>query len=303
MSGNTTTTDAAAIKAMYEPELQEGVVRENSMTNGSLFPVDTETVQGGNVRWIHNYAGTDNSTAYTEGDALPSASNDLKAACFVAEALYVDVVKITGKLLDDARNGYYNVLEDAFAQSKRRLFNTINTGIITLLEASIDNAGSYAGQTRATINTASYEVAVSGALSIAALQTMYEALRGPTYRVPEGMRMVIASEVNQIGNYTDVSFVQTNRTLNMLQTDTSVNGGLMRPRTAYNDWDWIQVNGMTNTTILAFPPEMLRIRYSRPVTITPKQVWEDAEAYEVSCGLAFYNLNPRLCGKLTAVTA
>ena len=38
MAGQTTTTDAAAIKAMYEPEIQDGIIRENSMTNGTLFP-------------------------------------------------------------------------------------------------------------------------------------------------------------------------------------------------------------------------------------------------------------------------
>jgi hypothetical protein len=56
MSGNTRTTDAAVIKAAYEPEIQDGIIRENSMTNGSVFPVDTELMVGDHVDWDHRYA-------------------------------------------------------------------------------------------------------------------------------------------------------------------------------------------------------------------------------------------------------
>lgn len=147
--------------------------------------------RGNNVNWTVDIGtSTNNGTSVSEGGALPAANDSAMAEAAVALSTYATKGTITDQVIWRAVNGTGNSETE---KRKNELINAVNSGLMSLFEASVDSTGSYGGLTRSSYASALVSgESTYGAGSIAAsnLETAIEWLQTST----DGGRNVTALE-------------------------------------------------------------------------------------------------------------
>ena len=160
MAGATDTTIASAINKYVH-----GVwdTLNSRATPLSDFHGKRTDVTGDSVDWVVNSAGNTSSTTYVAGDAPSAAGYQTYYALTLAKASYQyrTMIQVTGTATDSAKNGYFGVIERELQGGMLDHSSYLEDALVTAQEAAIASGGSYAGQTRANANTASYEDAVT----------------------------------------------------------------------------------------------------------------------------------------------
>jgi len=160
MAGTTGTTIATAINKHVE-----GVFPTLNSTATPMIDfmgADTNVI-GDSVDWVVNSAGNTSSTTFVEGDAPSAAGYQTYYALTLAKSSYQyrTMCQITGTAIDSAKGGYFGVIERELSGAMINHQAYLEDAAVTFMEAAIASGGDYAGQTRATVNTASLETSVT----------------------------------------------------------------------------------------------------------------------------------------------
>lgn len=300
MAQATTTTHASAIAAIMQQAIPSTLVRDMQLFQ--LFP-PTMMAGDDSIRWITQYGGTNSAAAQTEGDATPVAGNVLTATCHSHWIKWATGVQITKEAVEDSRNGYYDVARMEIEKAIKDVMAGFQGALITQLIADLAQPGTLYGQTSATIGwTSSHYHNVAGALDLAHMTAMHEALLGSSIRANQN-DLVILCENNQAQNYSEIAAGVQYAERNMDAASDTVNGGSLRSNLVFNGVPLKVLNGMTNTVMLMIERGLLKTALVRDVTIEPKSVNIDGDYYYVSVrgGLAY--LNPLKAGQLYGLTA
>lgn len=246
-----------------------------------------------NVKYGHNLSSVD----YAENDALSAPGKTLTAQAELAYSTgYVrTVLNLTGHARDNAKNGYWNLMEEEARDAMNAHIHAKDGKCVTSLEAAIDSAGSYGGLLRATYLMASYEAAVT-TLALSDLQTAWGTL-AKVETVADMSKFILTSTFDMQEEYVDVAngiAYYENLTLPGV-----IDAGKFKNVIKYNNRPWLDIATMTATTILGFIPEDVFRVVHRPITsrIVPTTKDEVEIAIE-SCEIT-YHRNPRRALKIT----
>jgi len=305
MAGATTTTAAAAVKTTFEPGFQKTFYEGTPL----LKQFGTMPSPGGDSRdWKVKSAGNTSGTSFTEGQAPSAAGYVTVADATVAYTKYRAMAQVTGHLRDAIKNGYYDAVSAEMEGGNNELQVTVESALVTLFEAAADDAGSYAGLTRATYNLDSYEAAV-GTLALADLQLLQETMMKQPRATPMN-DFALYSTIDMFNEYMDVgggvAYFEFNTGGGASGGD--LNAGKVRAvldengggrAGAFGQIPWYIIPTMTATTIIGCRPSKIEIIEDRPVTIDLMGKNDDSDTYSFTWGGTLVNKDTYRSAKLT----
>lgn len=318
----TTTTLANVLRTVYEPKLADLVFQNDYLMQlpgapaeeiqdvgqavkpRGLFPV-IPSRGGTSYNWPVRSATTA-AAAYAAGDAAPTPGNNTyqMASLAYSAGYFWRGVEIQGHAVDALKDegAIIDAIDAEIMAAARAMQDIINTTFMGAghLELAVDSAGTYAGIDRGAVpGWLSYESNVAGALSLAALRDLVEALcdndRGA--RIQD---LVLLMPVNQVTNYAALAGAGAG----IPQVVQS--GGKLDLGFSGYSFQTIPIYGipdMTDTIVLAVHRPSIRWVMHRPLRFELKATTADTTAWLMTVALQLAVEQPNLCGKLTGVTA
>lgn len=296
MAGATDTTLAAAI-ATYMQGVAETL---DSRATPLRSLMTAQTGKGDSVDLVVNSAGNTSSASYTEGQSPAAAGYQTYYALTLAKSAfqYRTMYQVTGTAIDTIKNGggYFDAIANEATGALLDHYSYLEDSHVTTIEAAVDSAGSYMGQTRANANTASYEAAVTPTL--AQMQTAYETLAADPISADMGSMQLLAPIEFQ-GTYLDVATGVQYLEYNAAQGGTVDAGKHGRRGPSYNGIPFTTVATMTNTTSLWIPRGSLKLDVWRSAQVDLYAKNDDSFTYAITSVEVPWVWRPRQCGKLT----
>jgi len=295
MAGATDTTLSAAI-ATY----MQGVAETLDSRATPLRSLMTASPGvGDSVDLIVNSAGNTSSAAFTEGQSPAAAGYQTYYALTLAKSAfqYRTMYQVTGTAIDTIKNGggYFDAIAEEAKGALLDHFAYLEDCHVTTIEAAIDSGSSYMGQTRATVNTASYENSVTPTL--AEMQLAWETLAAdPISADMEQMQLLAPTEFQM--DYLDVAagvaYFEHNA-----QQGGKVDAGKYAVGPSYNGIPFTTVGTMTDTVCLWVPRGYLRLHQWRTAQVNLYAMNDDSYTYAITSVEVPWVWRPRQCGKLT----
>ena len=256
---------------------------------------DTNVV-GDSVDWVVNSAGNTSSTAFVEGDAVAAAGYQTYYALTLAKTSYQyrTTVQITGTAIDSAKGGYFGVVERELSGAMLNHQAYIEDAAVTFMEAAIDNAGDYAGQTRATVNTASLETAVTP--TVAEMHTAQTTIMGdPISANWAGMSLLAPIEF--VNSYATVAAGASTYEYNAVQGGRIDAGKLSN--IGFAGKNFTLIGTMTDTTTLWLEPSNCTRKVWRAIQTDVLAKNDDSTTVSLITVAVPIVWSPRYCVKLT----
>ena len=266
------------------------------------------------VKWQVGDGDNGSAEVFVESQGLPVAGNPTYSQASIAAAKYLRAVaKVTGHVRDQiARGGFVlNAADDALANAIKVLMDLMESTLAgTATDCSIGNAidstGTYAGLAAATVTEwASYESAVGGVLTRAALSGMHrDLIDAPRGANPDA----ILCDLNQVENYVNIvdaassSFARTNPRAEFGQPYDL--GVTKTARVSYQGIEFVPVRSITTTELYMVDiASGFRVLMQRDLEVKKLGETDDDDRSQISLGYVLQVKNRRKHGKLTGVTA
>lgn len=278
--------------------------------------VDPANTPGGTrITYPIDYNSTYNGGTYDYDEAMPISDDLSSVVAYFNKDAYQGSAR--AYLMQIAqRQGNYDGMEitrdtisEAIKWTSKNIRDDISTTVVTDLIAQIDSAGNFsdAALSRATYGLTSYETAVGGALTIAALEDMIEGLQSPSYGAVPAGDLVFLMAINQFTNLSRLGTgASTTYTLSASSDNTNpIDFGRQFRMENYNGIPILVIPDMSTTDILLVNKEVIKFYEWRTLAIADKTdgVMADQTLYHLKMGLNGVCLNPNECGKLSTVTA
>lgn len=295
MAGATDTTVAAAI-ATYMQGVAETL---DSRATPLRSRMAVSPGKGDGVDLVVNSAGNTSSAAFTEGQSPAAAGYQTYYALTLAKAAfqYRTMYQVTGTSIDTIKNGggYFDAIANESSGALLDHFSYLEDAHVTTVEAAVDSASSYMGQTRSTANLASYENAVTPTL--AEMQTAYATL-GADPISADMSTMDLLSTIEFQMSYLDVAsgvayFEQD------VNKNNGVDAGKYGGGPLYNGIPFTTISTMTDTTNLWIPRGSLRLNVWRSAQVEIYAKNDDSFTFAITSVEVPWIWRPRQCGKLT----
>jgi hypothetical protein len=294
MAGATDTTLSAAI-ATYMQGVAETL---NSRATPLRSLMVASPGKGNSVDLIVNSAGNTSSAAFTEGQSPAAAGYQTYYALTLAKSAfqYRTMYQVTGTAIDTIKNGggYFDAIAAEAQGALLDHFSYLEDCHVTTIEAAIDDAGSYMGQTRSTANLTSFEDAATPTL--AEMQTAWETLAADPISADMSTMQLLAPIEFQ-GTYLDVATGVAYFEHNSQQGGT-VDAGKHKS-VGYNGIPFTTIGTMTDTTCLWVPRGSLRLHQWRTAQVNLYAMNDDSFTYAITSVEVPWVWKPRQCGKLT----
>jgi len=269
-------------------------------------------------RWKVNSAGNTNVAVFTEGSsaATPVAQTYVNAA--VAYTYLWGWIRVSGHIRDVMRNGgaYAGLplIQNEFlgtTEDIRDLLTTSFMGSTYGLEVAVDSATTYAGITR---GSAAYfesaETAHNATLTMAGLANISE---GCADNDKGGKTSLILTAVNQLTNYATFSGTPNTQNSSFRSNAVDLRTGFdIQPSPLMLNFQGIPIVGLPDWTDTVWMGLDLRptrvgpnvgVSIARDFEIRGPDMAGDDDVWEISTAAAIIVHNPKLCWKLTGVTA
>jgi len=267
----------------------------------------SDTLGGTSQKWPIEYAA-DDAEEFQEGDTPQAPASQSYAQASLSPRYFRTVLEVYRELLDAARDEgqIVDILTEAFDGRLRAMRNTINTTLLGTGAGNImdivDSTAAYAGiSPRATYGFAAVETAVNGALALSDYEDLIEDVND---RGGDLSEYVFLMRTNQITNTMNLGGWSGN---SVVQKITEPGGmfdpSFARAKIAIGGIPAIGVGTMDTQTILLLhiPSFSWKLHVDLVVEEKPTQLyanqWQMVLAFYLKCK------QPRLCGKLTGVTA
>ncbi len=300
----------------YLPKAMQTVCWNSWWANpDSPFEVVTGGPGGPSINELYDYSVSSNAEVYVRGAPMPDPDTLNSVRAYFTK----DHFQATGKVYGDVQaqaagaNGLnvpINMQTKAIDAVLKNLVDLMSTTFITDLGAQVDSSTALGDSslTRSTYSLQSYESAVSGVLTLSALEDMIEALQDTTYGVPSPAKaedLVLLMPRNQFTNLARLQGGATNFSArwDMADKGAKVDAGRMFRQESFEGVDIHVVHDLTTTEIYCVRKDALKIYLHDPITVVPKDVAEYADAWLATAGANLVVDNVRQAGKLTGVTA
>ena len=189
------------------------------------------------------------------------------------------------------------------------LLHAVEGGLVTALEAAIDDSSNYAGQTRATVgSTSDVTAGGSAAPTSAVLSEMYETLQlDPRAVIYDPNDHVILSSPEQLTNYTELVGViyqaddettGVNLPYGFNAADDRLDMGKMAKSHTYNKIPWITISTLTNTNIMLTRRSDVIIEVSRDITVEQLGKIDDSDRFLLTWNGALAHTDTYRAGKI-----
>lgn len=266
--------------------------------------------------WQVVTAGNGSTETFSEGQAPPvSGSQTFKRASL--SPFYVrGVCAWSGHVRDNAaKRGYYEDLpsiEQALLQSdvlKKAEDTLLNAVQDQGIAAIIDSTGTYAGLAQGSVSQwASEENAVSGALTLSAMQDLFEEMISPTggSSVPRGAAPTHwLMPVNQLGNYLALGGFAgvANSAFRYNAGASPMDFGYTWSGASFMGVPIVVVSGITTTEIYLVDITGMELIVHRDLEVKEILGNPELNQFQVSMGLALKVERRNHHGKMTGVTA
>ncbi len=311
MGDNTTTTIAEAIRKTFQPGLTKTFDQGSPFLKLIGWPFK-ENESGNTIDWKLNYS-MDDASYINEGDTLPASSSTEYADCVLSGQVITSVIKMTNHARDAAKNGYFDAMKVLVDNANLALIRKCDAYAMAQLEAAIDDDATYAGQTRATVNSAADVTAGgSAALTEAMLSEMYETptLTGRSVEYNPGDDVIISAP-QQLTAYTElIGHIVTgddeasgsNQPLNFNSNDSVLDIGRLKHMISYNRIPWYAVNTMTNTKILRLKLSEIIARQIHGVEVIHLPNNDDSKSLQLRAHIALGYKDPWRASMIEALT-
>lgn len=279
-------------------------------SRGRFIPV---AQLGGAEPYVWSLVTANNTTAerFVEGQALPAGTRRSFQNPSVGAFYWREVVRVTGRAQDIARNNGYVDANLLAAEQENATLNmlylmeqdlkgsTVNLGLPSI----IDDTALYGGINPATYTVHASKVTTSvSTLTAAAMADHYEAQANAPYN---SVASDILAAPNQITNYTAIAGLHGGTAVT--RTTTPQAGGYdvgINPAVAsYNGIPFRQIRGATTTELLWPNLNDVTVAVQRDVTYKPMPDQADDTIGQVSFGALIIVENRRLHSKMTGITA
>ena len=298
------------------PVAQNVLFRNSWWMNQGLFEIvpQASCPGGSRITWGIDYSSTANGGAFTRGDAMSASDTLVGIAAYQTKDWYQATAKVSGIDKNEMAGSGSEIAMDLTSKSieaaTKNLVQAQATAFAADLVAMVDNGGNFsdAALTRSTYGLASYEAALSGALTLVAMEDMIEALEDTTYGPISRDDMVILMARNQLTNLSRLSSnLAYNSTFANLTTSTDpttmIDAGRANRNASFEGVQIQVVPGFSNADIVVVPKFNVKIYMHHDLEITTKDTAEFADMYHLVAGANLVVLDPLRAGKLSAVTA
>jgi len=309
--------DLTAYRRQEWLPIAQNVLFRNSwwMKQGLFEIVPQASCPGGSrITWGIDYSSTANGGAFTRGDAMSASDTLVGIAAYQTKDWYQATAKVSGIDKNEMAGSGSEIAMDLTSKSieaaTKNLVQAQATAFAADLVAMVDNGGNFsdAALTRSTYGLASYEAALSGNLTLVAMEDMIEALEDTTYGPISRDDMVILMARNQLTNLSRLtSNLGYNTTFANLTTSTDpttmIDGGRANRNASFEGVQIQVVPGFSNADIVVVPKSNVKIYMHHDLEITTKDTAEFADMYHLVAGANLVVLDPLRAGKLSGVTA
>jgi hypothetical protein len=295
----------------------ENVIVRSIFRNGELFPIvgPAQSPGGDRITWAIDYSSTDNGgfmSAYS--DAFPDP-DDMASVNAYQTKDYVQNTALTYDILENqVGTNYDGKTTDGFTSYQTRAIENAATNMlenlsgryVTDLIALIDGAGNFsdAALTRSTYGLASYETAVGGALTEAAVGDMIEGLMSSTYGGATIDELVLLMSQNQLTNLSRLTTGVQYREFNASSDSTAPIDGSTRHRTvSYHGVPIFVDNAMSTTDILCLRRGTIEVFDHQAMGTKDIPVAAQQKRVGIFKGSNLVVKNPTWNGKLSGLTA
>jgi hypothetical protein len=300
----TSVTAAESLQEVFQALVDTADDQSTPVINGLGGGVDSDG--GSNHNWPLSYA--DNASTQkiaSEGGSYPTAGNASYAGASIdydTEPL-ATTFELSGTLMDfnkgEGRKFDAQMAELNSAMKKHQ--GKEEDQVITELEASISDVGTYAGLDRATYGFQSYNAASAAALlALSDMASVYSYLKSDPV-VADIKNFQIWSNEDRRTEYNAVA-VGTGAGDARIATvqDQVIDAGKERAASQYNSIPWFEATRMTAGTILWFDPVNIILEWVRRRNVKLLAKTKDAETWVITSNLKTINRDPRLSAKIRA---
>lgn len=310
------TVNLSSAANLIRPNVQDGITelifRDTDLLNwfestGRVRPND------GGAPYLWNIMPSTSNAAeiYVESQGLPTIGQPSYSQASVPAVYFRAFSSNTGHVRDQvSRRGVYadpvqTAIDDATKLLRTKIDDTLagstaNRGIASI----IDSADLYGGIDPATVTQwASLETAVSGALTIAVLNTMYRTLTD----TPRGANPdTVLANINQLLNYGNLFGYASSSARSQPRQDMGkpYDLGIMKTLMSFNGAEFVGIRSLANSELYMLDAASgIELREQRALTVEPLAKTNDDNTLMASQALIPVVYNRRKQGKLTGVTA
>lgn len=309
----TITTAAPFIRPNVQNPAVDSVFRGTDLINVLASEGRIVSAQGSSpFKWNTYTAANATAAIFSEGDALSTFGNQTSVQAS-QPAFYVRAAgSISGHLRDNIIKGgtYEDVRQaelDLAIADMYKFFEDSLVGSVTDvgIASIIDSTTVYAGIDPA-VNTAwaSYEDNLAGALTVTAMQNLYENVVNTPYgATPTHFLM----NPGQVTNYINASGApgSANSAYRIVPgaQGGAFDSGVVMPLVTFNGLPVVSVRGLSTTEVYAIDISKLELLIHREPTVTEIAVINDDNRFMVTIAGCLKASRRRSFGKLTGVTA
>ena len=286
----------------------ESIVFRNLTGVMSIIP---QVEQGGGSahEWRVNVTGNTSTEVFTEGGAQPTPVAQRYVMATLSPAYFRNTVRITGHVRDAIKGKglpeQFDVIRQEFSlgfEDIRDLMETTFQGTGNNgLQLALDSAGTYANINRSTYSDwGSYENALSGALTIAAIANAREAIRDNDRG---GAMDLILGPHNQLTNLHALTPVGPLPRLDSPFNSPAAQMAYSEKGAMFGDAAFYPLGDLTNTVLLYLERRLLSYVNFRSFEIYQHDRTGDDDVWQVSTAGTIKYANSQKGGKETGVTA
>lgn len=296
----------------YIPRVHSMVFFNSWWLNQPFFEVvQPAACPGGpSINLLLDYSETTNAEVYARGAPMPDPDTTSSIRAYHTKDFFQGSAKVYGdQKAQTVGTDAWNVAQDpnqkAINQSVKNMVDLMSTTFLTDLGAHVDSATAYsdASLTRATYACAAYEAAAGGALTLADLEDMIEALQNTTYGVVDTDDLVFLCARNQLTNLSRLALGAQYMEFNASMQGGPADAGRVTKTREFEQIPIMVVPDMTNTEWYLVRRSTTKIYYHTAIETVLKDPAEWATQWLTTAGANLVVEDPLRCAKLTGATA
>jgi hypothetical protein len=295
----------------------ENVIVRSQFRNGEYFPINgpAQSPGGDRITWAIDYSSTDNGGFMSSySDAFPDPDDMASINAYQTK----DYVQATSQTFDILANqvetnfdgrttdGFTSYEQKSIENAALNLLENLSGRYVTDLVAMIDSAGNFsdAALTRSTYGLASFETALGGVLTLAAMEDLAEALQTNTYGAATIDQLFWLMSPNQLTNLSRLTSGTTSLVFGASSDGTNpIDGGRRHRNISFDGIPIMVDNAMSTTDILLLRRGTVQVFDHQAMGMKDLHVNAQQTRKGLFKGSNLVVTNPTWNGKLSGVTA
>jgi len=311
-ASESTTSMAYAIKETFDPEVHEGLFRNDQVIPTlAAHGMRMITAPGGDyVQWHINSTGNTSAAVFTENDPAPASVAQAYIRPKVGFTYFWAWVTLTGIGRDAVRNGNWDAVRAAVELSMGDVIDLRSTTYLGAtangLGVAIDSTTTYAGITRGS--AAYFESTESSTSTLAGLRAAQRATRDANKAGRPSLHLVSPTILEWYANLggTYVAATGGNGNLRLTQaadgTPFRADVGLATNGFSFYGAPVVELPDVTSTEWFGIDMRFLEHHTIRDLNVQFHSNVGDSELYKISVGSALVMKEPKRCFKMTGLS-